>query len=185
LSVLIIAPLGLAPDCSPLARSRQQVPSKSLTFPEADFWTVGPLSPPKCDILSDRDVKISHPKLGAFFAHLRSHPIRWRATLFGCFAQKFRVLHVRLLYPGAVRDARHLQPVGHQLGDTMSLWSWRTGQRSSHCRGGAGCSAAETPLLQATIPQPRHSVECQYPRPSPPRYRPPPYCRLLMVFRLR
>ncbi len=42
------------------------------------------------DFLPDQDVTVPPVKLGAFVAHLRADPIRWRATLFGwigCFAQ--------------------------------------------------------------------------------------------------
>jgi MFS family permease len=42
------------------------------------------------DMLPDQDVEVPHPPASAFFADIRSDPIRWRATLYGwiaCFCQ--------------------------------------------------------------------------------------------------
>ena len=61
------------------------------------------------DMLPDQDAEVPKPRPAAFLADVRQDPIRWRATLYGwiaCFAQGERILDLRLLPAGAVRDGR-------------------------------------------------------------------------------
>ena len=76
------------------------------------------------DMLPDQDVEVAKPHPAAFLADVRQDPIRWRATLYGwiaCFAPGHRILDLRLLSAGAVRDGRRLVDSRHRSRDHGAL----------------------------------------------------------------